>query len=130
MARYFGETTQILSILSLSLLLKVTILKTRILHIIRLIQQNLELIIWISAMIVLMVSEPGSDHFTLCPLANAGIDFCPGCGLGHACTHALHGNIIQSIRCHPFGILALIAIFGRIFSLIFIKIKDYKLKSI
>jgi len=77
----------------------------------------------------MLFSGTGQSHFTFCPLANLGFEYCPGCGLGHACIHALHGNFIQSLQCHPFGILALIAIFGRIFSLLISQTKYYKFKS-
>lgn len=83
------------------------------------IYQNLELLIWVGAMIVLMFSSAGSHHYTLCPLDNLGVSTCPGCGLGRSVSHALHGDLASSIQMHPFGLLAVIVIFHRIITLTF-----------
>ncbi len=79
--------------------------------------QNLELILWIAIIILLFLPMPAETHFTLCPLQNAGFDHCPGCGLGRSANMALRGDIINSLRMHPFGIFAIIVIVFRIFAL-------------
>lgn len=78
----------------------------------------IELIFWLIALLGLAFTNPADAHFTLCPIKNLGFSFCPGCGLGHAISYLLHGDIKQSIEHHPLGIFALIVIIQRIFSLI------------
>lgn len=81
--------------------------------------QNLELLTWVGAMVVLMFSSAENHHYTLCPLDNLGVSSCPGCGLGRSVSFALHGDLAASIQMHPFGLLAVIVIFYRIITLIF-----------
>jgi len=73
-----------------------------------------ELFIWITALILLAFSTPGASHFTLCPLANLGITWCPGCGLGRAITHVFHGEIKQALGLHWFVFPALAILLFRI----------------
>jgi hypothetical protein len=73
-----------------------------------------ELFIWIPALILLAISTPGASHFTLCPLANLGITWCPGCGLGRAITHVFHGEIKQALGLHWFVFPALAILLFRI----------------
>lgn len=81
----------------------------------------LELILWITAILLLAVADPADhipeNHFTLCPLANLGLSWCPGCGLGRALIQLLHGNVSESIHFHWLGIPALLIIAYRIFIL-------------
>lgn len=90
----------------------------------------LELIIWIGALVLLATAEPhehGSiHHFTLCPLANIGVDWCPGCGIGRAITHLFHGNLTESFAHHWFGIPALMIISYRIIALIRLEVNSFK----
>jgi hypothetical protein len=73
-----------------------------------------ELFIWITALILLAISTPGTNHFTLCPLANIGITWCPGCGLGRAITYVFHGEIKQALALHWFVFPALAILLFRI----------------
>lgn len=78
-----------------------------------------EATIWIIGLSYLAFFSPVNEtHFTICPLKNAGIDFCPGCGLGHSITQIFHGNFIQSFNTHPLGFFAILVIIHRIYSLI------------
>jgi len=78
-------------------------------------KQHFELIFWVAAMIALAVGNPReASHFTLCPLKLMGINWCPGCGLGHSISFLFHGDIKSSFHAHWFGIPALIIIFNRI----------------
>ena len=80
---------------------------------------GLEATIWIIGLSYLAFFSPVNEtHFTICPLKNAGIDFCPGCGLGHSITQIFHGNFIQSFNTHPLGFFAILVIIHRIYSLI------------
>jgi len=77
----------------------------------------LELTFWILALVLLATANPHEHHFTLCPLANLGLTWCPGCGLGRSITALFHGQINESIHQHWFGIPALMTIVYRIYQL-------------
>jgi len=89
-----------------------------------------ELIFWVAALTGLFLAEPEvqkhMDHFTLCPLANLGMTWCPGCGIGRSITQLLHGNLEASLAFHWFGIPALVIILCRIWSLLAWHMKNYK----
>jgi len=77
-----------------------------------------ELGFWIAAIIALGLSNPSAaTHFTLCPLKLAGINWCPGCGIGHSIAYLLHGDIAHSWHAHWLGIPAFFIIVHRIFIL-------------
>lgn len=94
----------------------------------------LELGFWVLALVMLATAapvEPGhAQHFTLCPLANMGFDWCPGCGIGRSITQLFHGNVAASIGQHWFGIPALGIILWRIVVLIKLAIgnRGFKIK--
>lgn len=71
----------------------------------------LELVLWIIALVLLVNTNPHEHHFSLCPLANLGIEWCPGCGLGRSISSLFHGEIRESLSFHWFGIPA-VAIIG------------------
>ena len=77
----------------------------------------LELVFWILALVLLATSNPHVHHFSLCPLANLGLDWCPGCGLGRSISALLHGEVRESLTFHWFGTPALLVIVYRIFTL-------------
>ena len=74
-----------------------------------------ELIFWILALVLLATADSHEHHFSLCPLANLGIDWCPGCGLGRSITALFHGELQESIHHHWFGIPALLVIVYRMY---------------
>lgn len=79
----------------------------------------LEAVAWLTALIFLAVYAPSRDtHFTLCPLATRGLDFCPGCGLGRSISCLFHGQVMESFNAHPLGIFAVIVLTLRITRLI------------
>ena len=78
-----------------------------------------EAFVWITSLLFLaFINLPGTTHFTICPLNNLGIEFCPGCGLGNSISYLLHGNLTASFAAHPLGIFALMIILFRIISLL------------
>jgi len=97
-------------------------------------QIPLELLFWILALVMLATATPvghhEAHHFTLCPVANMGFDWCPGCGIGRSITHLFHGNIAASLEQHWFGIPALGILVWRIVVLIRLTIENkiFKLK--
>lgn len=90
-----------------------------------------ELIFWMLALGLLAIAAPEpyghAHHFTLCPLANLGIEWCPGCGLGRSLVQLLHCNIIESWKHHWFGVPALIIIVFRFVELLKWNIKSFKI---
>jgi hypothetical protein len=89
-----------------------------------------ELLFWVASLIGLALAEPEIHghvhHFTLCPLANMGIQWCAGCGIGRSITQLLHGNIEESLAHHWFGIPALAILLFRIRTLGKLQLKSYK----
>ena len=88
---------------------------------------GLEGFIWIAAIIYLaFFVNPFEAHFTICPLANAGFEHCPGCGLGNSISLLFHGFITESFNTHILGIPALLIILHRIYSIIKFNLKKEK----
>lgn len=80
---------------------------------------GLEGLVWLTSIVYLFtLSDYDSHHFTICPLSNLGIDFCPGCGLGRSVSMVLHGHFIESFDYHWFGIPATLIILFRIFQVV------------
>lgn len=67
-----------------------------------------ETIIWLSALLLLYFMEGGGT--SLCLFKAAGFDSCPGCGIGRAIHHALHGEWRRSFEAHVMGIPAVIVL--------------------
>ncbi|MET4081178.1 hypothetical protein ABIB40_001123 [Pedobacter sp. UYP30] len=85
----------------------------------------IELAFWVVALVSLAFSDPNAHAFTLCPLANLGLEaWCPGCGLGRSISYLFHGSFTQSFQQHWFGLPALLIILYRIAQLLKKK-KDY-----
>jgi hypothetical protein len=78
----------------------------------------LELLCWTGGLSMLAAADPQGHHFTFCPLANLGISWCPGCGLGRSIASLLHGQVQASLQFHWLGIPALGVLVYRIVSLI------------
>jgi hypothetical protein len=89
----------------------------------RILKTHFEAIVWIAALLFLFFLVPGASHFSLCPLANLGLDFCPGCGIGRSIHHAMWLDFAGSFASHPLGIMALLIIIYRIIQLL---IKSHK----
>lgn len=86
-----------------------------------------EALIWISAILYITLFSPvDQTHFTLCPIKNLGIDFCPGCGLGYSIVLIFHGQFVESFNTHPLGFFAVIIIIHRIYTLLKTNIINYK----
>jgi hypothetical protein len=80
-----------------------------------------ELSFWIIALLSLAFMKPGLDpHYSFCILKIAGLNFCPGCGLGHSISYLFHGDMQASFSSHPLGIFAVAVIIYRIYKLFII----------
>jgi len=88
-------------------------------QLVRLIRKQLEFCFWISAIILLFFMNAQSAGESLCFFHWLGINWCPGCGLGHSIHYALHLQLSTSLQYHPIGIVAVVIIFNRIRQLIF-----------
>ncbi len=82
-----------------------------------------EAFIWLLAILILAFSEPGINHLSICPLANLGFEFCPGCGLGRSVSLLLHGEFDASLRMHYLGLFATGILTFRIIQLLFFSFK-------
>jgi len=86
----------------------------------------LELAFWLLALVLLATANPHAHHFSLCPLANLGVSWCPGCGLGRSISALFHGEIRESLDFHWFGIPALLVMVYRMVTLSALTIKRNK----
>src|SRR5690554_2942308 len=77
-----------------------------------------ELIFWSAALIGLWYMDPYLDHFSLCPLDNLGMAWCPGCGFGRSIGLLLKGELAASWSLHPLGGFGLSIIIFRVFELV------------
>lgn len=95
-------------------------LKKHIHHIYKIISSfGFEATVWISGLLFLaLINNPADLHFTICPLAYFGWEFCPGCGLGNSVTYLFQGDFIGSFYSHPLGLLTVIILLIRIIHLI------------
>ncbi len=73
-----------------------------------------EMIVWMAALIAIAFVNPAQHGFSFCVFKMAGFTWCPGCGLTHAMSYAMHGNFAASFKEHVFGIPALLIISHRI----------------
>lgn len=74
---------------------------------------------WLTAITLLAFSDPDHhDHFSLCLFSLLGIDFCPGCGLGHSIALLFRLRIWESVCTHPLGIPAVVILLHRSYSLL------------
>lgn len=81
-------------------------------------RRHLEAIIWIAAIIALALTSPVDQCYSLCLFHHLGLDWCPGCGLGHSISWLFRGDLAESFSAHPLGIPALVIITLRIIKII------------
>ncbi|UCH66639.1 MAG: DUF2752 domain-containing protein [Ignavibacterium sp.] len=80
---------------------------------------GLETALWIGGLLFLaFINNLADVHFTVCPIGNLGLDFCPGCGLGNSISYLFRGDVIGSFNSHPLGLFALIVLLIRIIHLL------------
>jgi len=88
---------------------------------------GLEGFIWIAALFYFaFFVNPSETHFTICPLAYAGFEHCPGCGLVISISLLFNGYFSDSFNAHILGIPALLIIIHRIYSIIKFNLKKEK----
>ena len=84
-----------------------------------------EAVVWLAGLVLLFFMDTDSSHISLCPLRNAGFDFCPGCGLGRSVSLLFHGEVSASLQAHPLGIFAVVILSFRIGNLTKQYIQNY-----
>jgi hypothetical protein len=87
---------------------------------------NFEAFVWLTALLLLAFMQPDNTQATLCLLHHAGIDSCPGCGLGHSISAAFRGRFAASFGMHPLGMAAIVLLSLRIVVVFY---QNYKFQS-
>lgn len=79
---------------------------------------DLEALAWLSALLYLSIINPYEPkHINLCLFSIAGIENCPGCGIGRSIAMIFRGDLLGSFESHLLGIPALILILKRIYDI-------------
>ena len=94
-------------------------------------QIDLEAFFWLTAFAYLAFINPYSPKdLDLCLFSLAGIENCPGCGLGKSISMVFHGDFTSSFNAHPLGIPAIILIVKRIYTIIKNRIQLSKIMEV
>jgi hypothetical protein len=99
-----------------------------LMHILKWARKNIELLFWLTALILLFFLDTGKPQASFCFFSWIGFNECPGCGLGHSIHYTLHLDPVNAIHHHILGIPAVIIIFIRIKQLLYPK-HHYETKS-
>lgn len=79
---------------------------------------GLEPFVWLGGLALLgLLGATAETHVTVCPLALAGFEFCPGCGLGRSIALLLNGELSRSFQAHWLGLPATVILIARSLSL-------------
>lgn len=77
---------------------------------------------WLIAIASLAMTDPDQcGHFSLCLFKNLGIDFCPGCGLGHGISLLFRGRFVDSFDAHPLSLPAVVILLYRSYQLLLVR---------
>jgi len=85
-------------------------------------RNNTELLAWVTALLVPFLIDPSATHFSFCLFHLAGLDWCPGCGLGRSIAWLYRGEWSQSFQTHWFGIPGVLFLMHRIIVLLRIQL--------
>lgn len=78
-------------------------------------QRYLEPSMWMAALVLLFFMNASGETASLCLFKFLGVAHCPGCGLGRAVHHVLHGHIGQSLHYHVLGMPVTVGITYNVF---------------
>lgn len=85
----------------------------------RLFNRHFEWIALTTGLILMAAMNPYVDNgASWCLIEMAGINFCPGEGLGHSVALLVRGNYFQAIEANMMGPLAILIISSRVFYLL------------
>lgn len=66
-----------------------------------------EAIVWLAGLAAMATLDPSATATPSgCLFEQAGLSFCPGCGLGHSIAHLARGHLAASFAAHPLGLPA------------------------
>ena len=68
--------------------------------------QFLQALSWTMVLAVLFFMDRSSTSGSLCLFQFLGLQNCPGCGMGHSISEALHFNFSKSMEAHIMGLPA------------------------
>ncbi len=71
--------------------------------------------IWLLALVLLAISNPAAQHYTICLFKNLGFENCWGCGLGRSISYLFRLDFKASFAMHPLGIPVLLFLIYQIF---------------
>ncbi|PEN14483.1 hypothetical protein CRI94_05515 [Longibacter salinarum] len=74
--------------------------------------------LWTAGLVLMAFMNPSAEGETWCLFARLGIEWCPGCGLGHAIAFMARGEWAASFAAHPFGAVVVAGLFVRIVRLL------------
>lgn len=77
-----------------------------------------EAAIWTIGLAAMAWMDPATTGESWCVFAQIGIEWCPGCGLGHAIAHLARGEWVASLQAHPLGFAVVVLLTGRIVTLL------------
>jgi hypothetical protein len=77
-----------------------------------------EAVIWTVGLTVMAAMDPATDGDTWCLFARTGIEWCPGCGLGHSIAHLARGEWSASFAAHPLGGVVVVGLVVRVLNLL------------
>ena len=80
-------------------------------------QIPIELLFFSLGLLFLYFINPNKIHSSICPFANLGFVFCPGCGLGRSLYYLMHFQVGKSWEMHPLGFFGFAVITFRIYTL-------------
>lgn len=95
----------------------------------RFIRKHLEWFIFSAGLILLAFMNPEDAGTSLCFFEWAGIDFCPGEGLGHSISYTFRGDLTSAFHAHMAGPAAVFILTARIIYLLKNLYKESKLTT-
>lgn len=80
----------------------------------RFINRHLEWFVFSLGILLLALMNPENSGTSFCLFELAGIDFCPGDGLGHSISYTFRGELKEAFQAHFAGPIALLILTSRI----------------
>src|SRR5215218_3499985 len=81
-------------------------------------KKHFESIAWLLALLAPVFIDPTVHHYSFCFFKNIGLSWCSGCGLGQSIALLYRGQFVESFNAHPLGVVAVIILLHRIYTLL------------
>lgn len=79
----------------------------------------LEAAIWTAGLVAMACADPEAPGLLDgCLFRWLGVEWCPGCGLGHAVGHLFRGEWTASLEAHSLGWFAVLVLGGHVIQLV------------